>query len=106
MPKHFLHNNMNRPYAQARRVKDIGLVLHKYYEIGEITAPSRRMRGEIFTVRVGIGVHSLSATCLNLCIIPELVYYFSPRTIRAYAGRSLRSDTTYQRVVPHFEAVY
>ena len=34
LPKQFLHDTMNRPCAQARRVKDIGLVLPKYYGIG------------------------------------------------------------------------
>ena len=34
LPKHFLRNAMNGPYAQARRIKDIGLVLPKYYGIG------------------------------------------------------------------------
>ena len=56
--------------------------------------------------RSNLSVHSHSITCLSLYIIPKDFYYFSPRTIHAYAGRSLRSDTTYQRVVPHFESVY
>ena len=30
----------------------------------------------------------------------KLFYYFSLRTIHAYAGRSLRSDTTYYRGFP------
>ena len=66
---------MNGPYAQARRVKDIGLVLPKYYGKSEITAPIRRTRSEIFEVRVGIGVHSHSVTCLNLYIIPIDFHY-------------------------------
>ena len=60
---------MNGPYAQARRIKDIGLVLHKYYGIGEITAPNRRMRGEIFTVRVGIRCP------FSVCNLSKLVYH-------------------------------
>ena len=34
LSKQFLHDSINGPCAQARRVKDIGLVLPKYYGIG------------------------------------------------------------------------
>ena len=53
----------------------------------------------MFRVCVGIGVHSLSITCLSfyIIIIPKDFYYFSLRTIHAYAGRPLQSDTTHQR---------
>ena len=44
MPKHFLHNNMNRPYAQARRIKDIGLVLREYYGEGRTITSKRSIR--------------------------------------------------------------
>ena len=71
LPKQFLRNTMNRPCAQARRVKDIGLVLPKYYGESEITAPIRRTRSEIFRVHVGVGAHSLSITCLSFYIIPK-----------------------------------
>ena len=47
MPKHFLHNNMNRPYAQARRVKDIGRVLREYYGEGRTITSKRRIRQSI-----------------------------------------------------------
>ena len=39
-----------------------------------ITTPIRRARREIFRIRVGIGVHSLSPTCLSFYIIPKDFY--------------------------------
>ena len=35
LPRLFPHNAMNRPCSQARRVKDIGLVLREYYSARE-----------------------------------------------------------------------
>ena len=91
LPEQFLHNSMNRPCSQACRVKDIGIVLRKYYSASEITAASRRARGEIFRVRVGIGVHSLSITCLSFYIIPQnSTTHYGPSTSASAPYGALR----------------
>ena len=95
---------MNGPCAQARRVKDIGLVLPKYYGKNGITAPIRRTRGEIFRVCVGIGVHSLSITCLSFYIIPKknlLLTMNVPRPRAAPYRAILRADVVFRAHAEH-----
>ena len=57
---------------------------------GEITAPIRRTRSEIFRVHVGVGAHSLSITCLRFYIIPKrflLLTMNVPRPRAALTGQ-------------------
>ena len=49
LPEQFLHNAMNGPCAQARRIKDIGRVLLKYYGLHRNT--ERKEGAELFYCR-------------------------------------------------------